>query len=63
MIIITELQQQPLTQTQEAESNVKIKQHDIDLIKFILRFFVFVKKYLIKRFCPFTVVQFSHFPY
>jgi hypothetical protein len=47
MIIITELQQQPLTQTQEAESNVKIKQHDIDLIKFILRFFVFVKKYLI----------------
>ena len=47
MIIITELQQQPLAQTQESESNVKIKQHDIDWIKFILRFFVFVKKYLI----------------
>jgi hypothetical protein len=47
MIIITELQQQPLTQTQEAESNVKIKQHErlisyIDWIKFILRFLIFV---------------------
>ncbi len=43
MIIITELQQQPL----EAESNVKIKKHErlisyIDWIKFILRFLVFV---------------------